>query len=69
MGKRQMKAKINAEGMLTLTAENDTELYALKVWHADLGSVTSDTRIPRSGIRVAPFIESSISAPPLPEVD
>jgi hypothetical protein len=52
-----MKAELDAGGMLTLTAETGTELYALKVWHADLSRETGEPGVPRSSLRVATFVE------------
>lgn len=48
-----MKAKLDAKGMLTITAENSTELYALKIWHADLAAESPTPGVPRSSLRVA----------------
>lgn len=62
-----MKAELNSTGMLTITAENGTELYALKLWHANLEPRTPSHGVPLSSIRVAPFIEPTHTLP-LPEV-
>ena len=62
-----MKVKLDAGGMLTITAENGTELYALKLWQANLTASSSNPGVPISSIRVAPFVEPA-PALPLPEV-
>ena len=49
--------------MLTITAENGTELYALMRWHADLTAMSPSPGVPRSSIRVAPFIEPALPLP------
>ena len=63
-----MKVELDAEGMLTITAENGTELYALKLWFANLTALSSNPCVTISSIRVAPFVEPA-HALPLPEVD
>lgn len=61
-----MKAELDSTGMLTITAENGTEMYALKLWHANLEPRHPIHGVTLSSIRVAPFIEPAHDLP-LPE--